>query len=322
MMYDLRTNKEINPAVIPVGWMSKRSYGSLSISLESGEFFDLKAKLRKYNIRINQKEILCFLLSNYVAYVKGLTYDPIAMSVLKYGKEYLSWSREPRVRYSIGSIPKSFHSIVKDNLQQLPIKRMSSLVYYAITAFSYAPDRIINEMCDRIKSLKRPNKLKTADRYMLLKSLIPETLLEEIQTYAHKAGLTVNELMCVVLREACISEKERKENCHPISRLFSICRITKQEKGVFVDNNRVSLCVFICNKYNKECLVEFLSRQRITKSEMLRMAVRALGYVVNNRDKLANKVQYVQEEPEEEADEMSYVYSRMERMDFYRSIYR
>lgn len=322
MAYKTRTNKEINSAVMPAGWVSKWSYSSFTIYLESRELSGLKAKLHKCKIMANQKEIICFLLSNYVAHIKGLKCDPVAMSVLKYGKVDTSRSLEPKTRYMIKSIPRSFHSMIKSNLHGLPIKKMGNLTYYAMSAFYYAPSQITRRMCDHIKSLKRPDKLKTADNFILLRSLIPENLLDKISIYAQNAGVTVNELMCVVLRETCTPNKVREENIHPINHIFSLRRIMKQKKEVFADDNRVSLCVFVCNKNGKEYLSEFLSSHGITRSELLRMAVRALEYIIDNSEKLAKKVQYVPEEPEEEVGEMSYVYSRMERMDFYRSIYR
>lgn len=166
------------------------------------------------------------------------------------------------------------------------------------------------------------SKSKVVDRYVLLQSMIPEKSLREIQTYAHKAGMTANELMCIVLREVCMSQKERKENSCPASRIFNLYRIMRQRKDVFTGNNLVSLYVFVGDEHDKKYLLKFLSRRGIARSEILRMSVRALEYVVGNSRKLAKKVQYVQDEPEEEADEMSYVYSRMERMDFYRSLYK
>ena len=322
MMYNARTNKEIHPAVMPAGWKDNGKCGAFTIYPGSKVLSGFKARIRMYDNKTNQKEIICFLLSNYIAHEKGLKAEPTAMNILGYGKKYLPKYREHGIHYTIGGIPRPFYLMVRNSLPQLPIKKASHLIYYIMTAFYNAPDRITDRMCERIESLKHPNESKISDRYVILRSLIPDVSLREIQQYAYNAGMTANELICVVLREVCMSKKERKENCHPLSRIFSLYRIMRQEKGVFTDNKLSSLCILIGDEHDKKYLLKFLSRRGLTRSEILRMAVRALEYVIRNSGKLAKKVQYVQEEPEEEADEMSYVYSRMERMDFYRSIYR
>lgn len=322
MMYNARTNKEIHPAVMPAGWKDNGKCGAFTIYPGSKVLSGFKARIRMYDNKTNQKEIICFLLSNYIAHEKGLKAEPTAMNVFGYGKKYLPKYREPGIHYTIGGIPRPFYLMARNSLPQLPIKKASHLIYYIMTAFYNAPDRITDRMCERIESLKHPNDLKVADRYVILQSLIPEKTLNEIQAYAHNAGMTANELMCVVLREICMSKKERKENSHPVSRIFNLYRIMRQKKDVFTGDNLSSLYISVGDEHDKKYLLKFLSRRNITRSEILRMAVRALEYVVRNSGKLAKKIQYVQGEPEEEVDEMSYVYSRMERMDFYRSIYR
>lgn len=169
------------------------------------------------------------------------------------------------------------------------------------------------------------NNLKAAERYVILQTMIPENIMSDIRFCARNAGMAVNELMCLVLREVCVSVKERTDDCHPLGRVFSLYRIMSQAKDVYRGEDLVRLYVFVGGEREKKFLLKFLSRRNIARSEMLRKAVRALVYVIKNSGKLAKKVRYVQDDPEEEVDEvdeMSYVYSRMERMDFYRSIYR
>ncbi|WP_455971948.1 hypothetical protein [Bacteroides congonensis] len=322
MMYNARTNREINPAVMPAGWVDKGKYGMFSIYPGSTEKAGFMAKFPAYNDKANVKEILCFLLSNYVAYERGLKCDQSAMEVLKCGKQYNAKYREAGLHYTIGSIPRPFYSMLQNSLQCLPIKKMSHLAYYALTAFYYAPDRIVSRMCDRISKLKHPEEPKAANRYVILQAMIPEATSKRIHAYASSTGMSVNELMCTVLSPVCMSKKERMEDNRPISRVFSLYRIMRQKNTPFDGDNLVSLYVFVGNGHDKKYLRKFLDRRNIAKSEILRMAVRTLEYVILNSWKLAKKVQYVQDEPEEEADEMNYVYSRMERMDFYRSIYK
>lgn len=166
------------------------------------------------------------------------------------------------------------------------------------------------------------NNLKAAERYVILQTMIPEKIMSDIRFCARNAGMTVNELMCLVLREVCVSVKERTDDCHPLGRVFSLYRIMSQAKDIYRGDDLVRLYVFVGGEREKKYLLKFLGRRNIARSEMLRKAVRALEFVIKNSGKLAKKVRYVQDDPEEEADEMSYVYSRMERMDFYRSIYR
>lgn len=166
------------------------------------------------------------------------------------------------------------------------------------------------------------NDLKVAERYVILQTMIPEKIMSDIRFCARNARMTVNELMCLVLREVCVSVKERTDDCHPLGRVFSLYRIMSQAKDMYRGDDMVRLYVFVGGEREKKYLLKFLGRRNIARSEMLRKAVRALEYVIKNSGKLAKKVRYVQDDPEEEVDEMSYVYSRMERMDFYRSIYR
>lgn len=166
------------------------------------------------------------------------------------------------------------------------------------------------------------NDLKVAERYVILQTMIPEKIMSDIRFCARNAGMTVNELMCLVLREICMSMKERTDDCHPLGRVFSLYRIMSQAKDVYRGDDLVRLYVFVGGEHEKKYLLKFLGRRNIARSEMLRKAVRALVYVIKNSGKLAKKVRCVQDDPEEEVDEMSYVYSRMERIDFYRSIYR
>lgn len=170
--------------------------------------------------------------------------------------------------------------------------------------------------------MTKRNNLKAAERYVILQTMIPEKIMSDIQFCARNAGMTVNELMRLVLREVCVSVKERTDDCHPLGRVFSLYRIMSQAKDVYRGEDLVRLYVFVGGEHEKKYLLKFLGRRNITRSEMLRKAVRALEFVIKNSGKLAKKVRYVQDDPEEEADEMSYVYSCMEKMDFYRSIYR
>ena len=62
-----------------------------------------------------------------------------------------------------------------------------------------------------------------------------------------------------------------------------------------------------------------MTRRRITKTEMLRKAVRALDDVVTHRTRLEKKIIF--EPDEEDEDDTDYWYERMARRDFVRSIY-
>ncbi|PWM24162.1 MAG: hypothetical protein DBX48_08770 [Limosilactobacillus fermentum] len=65
--------------------------------------------------------------------------------------------------------------------------------------------------------------------------------------------------------------------------------------------------------------MKFLRRRGITKTEMLRNAVRALNDVVTHRSRLEKKI--IIEPDVSEEDNTDYWYEQMARRDFVRSIY-
>lgn len=65
--------------------------------------------------------------------------------------------------------------------------------------------------------------------------------------------------------------------------------------------------------------MKFLRRRGITKTEMLKKAVRALNDVVTHRSRLEKKI--IIEPDVSEEDNTDYWYEQMARRDFVRSIY-
>ena len=65
--------------------------------------------------------------------------------------------------------------------------------------------------------------------------------------------------------------------------------------------------------------MKFLRRRGITKTEMLRKAVRALNDVVTHRSRLEKKI--IIEPDVSEEDNTDYWYEQVARRDFVRSIY-
>lgn len=117
-----------------------------------------------------------------------------------------------------------------------------------------------------------------------------------------------------------MSKSDRKYDDSPISRVFNLYRILKQKKEPFVvgSDYRV-LFVEITGDREKYYLTKFLRRRGITKTEMMRKAVRALDDVVTHRSRLEKKI--IIEPDEEDENDTDYWYERMARTDFARSIY-
>ncbi len=321
MLYNARSNKEINPAVMPKGWTDcGNKYKMFNIYPSTKERSCFMAKFAMLKGKISLKETVCFLLSNYIAKEKGLPYDAVALSVLQYGKHRKIGSGKSYSDYSVGSIPEAFHRVVRMSLKQLPIKKANALLYYVVSAFYNAPDGVIERMCRRVEELKN-GKMKTAEKYIVLQSYIPGKEYRCIQRYAVENGMTLNELMMMVLRSVCMSKRERQDDYSPIARLFNLYRIMAQDGNCFKGGELVKLYVFVGDAHDKKYLDKFLRRRNLTRGEILRKAVRAFLYVTAHKEIFVKRVEYRNEEMEE-VDSMEYVYNQLVKLDFYRSIYR
>lgn len=315
-----RTNKEINQAIMPNEWADDgEKYKNFTLHTTVKERSGFMAKFNLYGVRAYKKEIVCFLLSNYIAHERGLSSDGVALEVLAYGKIYHCKYGENNKDFVIGSIPEAFAKVVRQSLPALPMKRIGTLLYFVVSAFYNAPDRVVGQMVKRIETLKNPCEKVTM--YIRLKTMVPEKDYRLIQEYALTNGMQVNTLMRIVLRSVCMSMRDRAEDCSPIANLFSLYRLLRQTGEPFSGERMVPLFVWVSDEREKKYLTKFLHRRGITKSEILRKAVRAFLYVIEHKQAFAGKVQYAADEVEEPED-MEYVYERLARVDFYRGIYK
>ena len=150
---------------MPDGWEDEGNrYKKFTLYPSHKETIAWMAKFNLYREKAFQKEIVCFLLSNYISKESGKYYDPVAIEVLAYGKMYSPKIRE--THYLVGSIPEEFYKVVRKSLAILPIKKANALLYYVVTAFYCAPNRVIEKMCKRIEELKNPNI--SDDRYVTI----------------------------------------------------------------------------------------------------------------------------------------------------------
>lgn len=315
-----RTNREINPAIMPETWEDEGDkYKKFTLHPTIRQRAGFMAKFALYKERAYQKEIVCFLLSNYIANEQGAGCDGIALNVLSYGKLYRNKTSEQCHNYLVGSIPEALYKVVKTRLSTLPIKRANGLLYFVVSAFYNAPDRAVERMIKRIEELKKPCvKTKT---YVSLQTMVPEEEYRLIQKYALTNGMQVNTLIRIVLRGVCMSKRDRAEDCSAIAKLFSLYRLLRQMSEPFGGERMVPLFVWVSDEREKKYLTKFLRRRGITRSEILRKAVRAFLYVIEHKQAFAGKVQYAADEADEPED-MEYVYERLAQVDFYRGIYR
>lgn len=317
MRNHVRLCKELNRSIMPEGWdagKDKISCFTLYLSEEEKEKF--MKKFSKYRDRCYKSEVICFMLSNYLAYASGKRFEISAIKVWKYG------TKNPRpdgyVHYSIGAIPVEFMKVVKGSLKSTPFKFQNELIYHVISAFYNAPDRLVDEMIDRINNLKHP--VRRVDKVVILQAVVPEKTYQMVKGHAIENGMNICDLLRVVLKTVCMSKSDRKYDDSPIGRVFNLYRILKQKKEPFVvgSDYRV-LFVEITGAREVYYLTKFLRRRGITKTEMMRKAVRALDDVVAHRSRLEKKI--IIERDEEDEDDTDYWYERMARRDFARSIY-
>lgn len=317
MRNHIRLCKELNRSIMPKGWdasKDKISCFTLYVSEEEKEKFIKKFSM--YRDRCYKAEVICFMLSNYLAYASGKQFEISAIKVWKYG------IKNPRpdgyVNYSIGAIPVEFMKVVTDSLKSIPFRFKNELVYHVVSAFYNAPTRLVDEMINRINEIKHPTKRN--DRAVILQAVIPENEYQMVKGYAIQNGMNICDLLRVVLRAVCMSKRDRKYDDSPIGRVFNLYRILKQKGEPFIaDSDCRILFVEITGDRERYYLMKLLRRRGITKTEMLRKAVRTLNDVVTHRNRLEKKITIETDVSEEE--DTDYWYEQMARRDFARSIY-
>jgi len=317
MRNHVRSCKELNRSIMPEGWdAGKDKISCFTLYASEEEKKKFMKKFSKYRDRCYKSEIICFMLSNYLAYASGKRFEMSAIKVWKYGKK--NPCPDSYVNYSIGAIPVGFMKVVKGSLKSIPFRFQSELIYHVVSAFYNAPDRLVDEVINRINEIKHPTK--KSDRVVILQTVVPEKEYQLVKEYAIQNGMNICDLLRVVLKTVCMSKRDRKYDDSPIGRVFNLYRILKQKREPFVvgPNYRL-LFVEITGDRERYYLTKFLRRRRITKTEMLRKAVRALDDVVTHRTRLEKKIIF--EPDEEDEDDTDYWYERMARRDFVRSIY-
>lgn len=318
-MYNRRLNLEINSAIMPVNWSDDGyKYKKFTLYPSIKERMAFMAKFNLYRKKAFQKEIACFLLSNYIAFHQGKYYNPVAIKVLAYGRKYSPNLRESHSNYLVGSIPEVFYNVVRKALPSLPIKRANALLYYAVTAFYYAPNRLVEKMRKCIGELKNPHR--SNDRYVFINTTVSFIEYHMIRNYATSVGMCINDLLKQLLHVVCMSKKERASTITPFLRIFNLYRIMKQPATPFTSERCMALTAFISDEHDKKYFVKFAKRRKLSKSELLRKAVRAFIEVVNRKESFIKKIELISEEQAEE-DYTEYQYSQLSRSDFVRSIY-
>lgn len=300
---------------MPAGWSGEKECTCFTVYISVKERAAFMAKFAIYRHKVYKSEVVGYLISNYIAYHLGKGYDPFAMKILEYGKQYKEPCKE-YVNYSIGSISQTFHDVVRNSLKSIPIKRANALFYYALSAFYNAPDNVLDKLCSTIEQLKNP--VAKTEKYLTLQTELPDSSFNLIKGYAYDNGLTICDLMCVVLRTVCMSKKERSEDCSPIARLFNLYRIMTRSGEPFSDTNGRILTVQVCGEREKKYMLKFIKRRGLTRKELLRKAIRALLYVISHKSRFERRIQYTCERI---VDEDDYYYERLSRIDFARNVY-
>lgn len=300
---------------MPAGWSGEKECTCFTLHISPKEKNAIMRKFENYRSRVYKSEVMGYLISNYIAFHSNKDYDSFAMTVLSFGKLYVKSSHE-YVDYSIGSIPLAFHKVVRECLKQLPIKTANALFYYAASAFCNAPAGIIDKLCYTIEQLKKP--IVKIERHLVLQTELPDSSFSMIKGYAYNNGMTICELMCVVLRTVCISKRERAEDSSPIARLFNLYRIMTQPGEPFDGTNGTILTVQVCGEREKKYMLKFIKRRGLTRKELLRKAVRALVYVISHKSRFERRIQY---SCERTVDEDDYYYEQLSRIDFARNVY-
>lgn len=315
MRNHLRTNKEINSSIMPAGWNGEKACTCFTVYVSSGERAALMARFATYRDRVYKAEVVGYLLSNYIAFYQEKDYDPLAIKILEFGKQY-TVPGNGYVNYSIGSITLTFHQVVRSSLKQLPIKRAGALLYYVLSAFYCAPSNLINKLCAAISQLKNPDA--GHQKILVLQTELPDNIIRIIKNYATENGMTLCELMRTVLKTVCLSKRERAEDCSAIVRLFNLYRIIKQPGHPFLSTNGATLSIPVLDDHDRKYLLKFIRRRKLSRTELLRKAVRALMYVISHKSRFEKRIRYI---PESVPDEGDYYYERLARMDFARSLY-
>lgn len=318
MRNQVRLNKEINLSVMPKGWKGckENKISCLTLYLTKEERKRIMLKFSLYRNKVYKAEVMCYLLSNYVAYLCGKPCESIAMKVWKYGRKYNT--PDGYVYYSIGAIPIELINVVHRNIDKSDFRFRVEMYYHAVTAFYNAPDKLLDEMCRRIESMKNPKTRN--DECVRLQTVIPEKEYQMIKGYAIQNGMNVCDLMRVVLRSVCVSKKERELDGSMIGKVFSLYRLIKQPAYPFVvDSNSRVLFVEVAGESEMYYLMKFMKRRGISKTEMLRKAVRALDDVISHKKRIEKNITIEPESSDE--DEGDYWYNKMARNDFARSIY-
>lgn len=300
---------------MPVGWLGEKECTCFTLRVTSKEREAFMAKFAFYRSHVYKSEVIGYLVSNYIAFHLNKDFDSFAMKVLSFGKLYVKSSNE-YVDYSIGSISLTFHKVVRNSLKQLPIKTANALLYYAISAFYSAPNNILDKLCATIEQLKNP--VVRTEKYLMLQTELPDSSFNLIKGYAYDNGMTICDLMCVMLRTVCMSKKERSEDCSPIARLFNLYRIMTRSGEPFADTNGRILTVQVCGEREKKYMLKFIKRRGLTRKELLRKAIRALVYVISHKSRFEKRIQYSYEAI---VDEDDYYYERLSRIDFARNVY-
>lgn len=316
MKYNQRVNTEINPGVMPNDWQDiGRKNSMYNVYLSALEKKTIMYKLSTVKKQANKKEIICFLLSNYMAYASGKHSDQVAINILDYGKKYRG-HQYARCKYIIGSIPECFHAVSCKAIRTSEFRYMGHFLYTALTAFYYAPDRLIKDMC-RVISTRKGN-VPASKKPMILKTLISKNDYQLIVRYAQTAGMTTNELLRIALKTACMSKIDRKNNTSQLLKVFSEYRLLKQSGQPYEASDKIEVFAYIGAGHEAKCLKKFCRRRKITGSKMLRKAARAIVEVVNKKDSFRNKVHIQVHNEESDTD---YYYEQLSRIDFIRSIY-
>ena len=172
-------------------------------------------------------------------------------------------------------------------------------------------------MCKRIEELKNPNK--SDDRYVTIQTYVPLKDYQMICNYSNSVGMCINDLLKQVLQVVCMSKKERASTITPFLRIFNLYRIMKQPATPFVSEHCMSLTAFISDEHDKKYFIKFTKRRKLSKSELLRKAVRAFVEVVDRKETFMKKVELMSDD--EDYDYTEYQYSQLSRTDFARSIY-
>ena len=300
---------------MPAGWLGEKECTCFTVYISVKEKSAFMAKFAIYRDRVYKSEVVGYLISNYIAYHLNKDFDSFAMKVLSFGKLYVKSSNE-YVDYSIGSISLTFHKVVRNSLKQLPIKTANALLYYAISAFYNAPDNVLGKLCTTIEQLKNP--VTKTEKYLTLQTELPDSSFNLIKGYAYNNGMTICDLMCVVLRKVCMSKRERSEDCSSIARLFNLYRIMTCSGEPFTDVNGRILTVQVCGEREKKYMLKFIKRRGLTRKELLRKAIRALLYVISHKSRFEKRIQYSHEAI---IDEDDYYYERLSRIDFARNVY-